>query len=43
MAEHHADILWLRNGQDFLNQRYSRKHLLRFDGGIEVADRKSVV
>lgn len=41
MAEHHADILWLRNGQDFLNQRYSRKHLLRFDGGIEVAGSSS--
>jgi organic hydroperoxide reductase OsmC/OhrA len=31
-----AEILWLRDGQDFLDNRYSRRHLLRFDGGLEV-------
>lgn len=41
MAQHTAEILWLRNEQDFLNNRYSRKHLLRFDGGIEVAGSSS--
>jgi organic hydroperoxide reductase OsmC/OhrA len=37
MAEYSADLVWVRNGQDFLDNRYSRRHLLRFDGGAEVA------
>lgn len=36
MAEYTAEILWLRGGQDFVNGHYSRRHLLRFDGGTEV-------
>ena len=36
MATYTAQTLWLRDGQDFLDNRYSRKHLLRFDGGLEV-------
>jgi len=28
--------LWQRNDGDFLGNRYSRRHLLRFDGGLEV-------
>ena len=36
MAIYTAEILWSREGQDFLDNRYSRKHLLRFDGGLEV-------
>ena len=36
MALHTAEVLWLRSDQDFVSNRYSRKHLLRFDGGIEV-------
>lgn len=36
MSEYTAEVVWQRNGQDFLGNRYSRKHLLRFDGGIEV-------
>lgn len=36
MAEYVAEVIWTRNGQDFLSNRYSRKHILRFDGGIEV-------
>ncbi|WP_454765355.1 OsmC family protein [Cupriavidus campinensis] len=36
MAEHIAEIIWERNDQDFLGNRYSRKHVLRFDGGAEV-------
>jgi organic hydroperoxide reductase OsmC/OhrA len=36
MAQHTAEILWLRGEQDFLDNRYSRRHLLRFDGGAEV-------
>ncbi len=31
-----AEIHWQRGSQDFLDQRYSRKHRLRFDGGLEV-------
>lgn len=37
MAEYSAQLLWLRAGQDFLDHRYSRRHVLRFDGGVEVA------
>ncbi len=36
MAHYTAEVLWLREGQNFLDHRYSRKHLLRFDGGLEV-------
>jgi organic hydroperoxide reductase OsmC/OhrA len=36
MALYTAEISWHRGEQDFLSNRYSRKHLLRFDGGLEV-------
>lgn len=36
MAHYTAEVLWLRNEQDFLDKRYSRRHVLRFDGGLEV-------
>jgi organic hydroperoxide reductase OsmC/OhrA len=36
MAQYTAQVLWLRGEQDFLGNRYSRKHVLRFDGGVEV-------
>lgn len=36
MAHYTAELLWLRDGQDFLDNRYSRKHVLRFDGGLEI-------
>jgi len=41
MAQYIAEISWLRDGQDFLSNRYSRKHLLRFDGGMEVVGSSS--
>lgn len=41
MSEYSAEVLWLRGKQDFLNNRYSRKHLLRFDGGLEIAGSSS--
>ena len=41
MSEYTAEVLWQRNEQDFLGNRYSRKHLLRFDGGVEVAGSSS--
>lgn len=32
-----AQILWQRrDGDDFAGNRYSRRHLIRFDGGVEV-------
>jgi len=37
MHEYAAELIWTRDGQDFLDNRYSRRHLLRFDGGAEVA------
>jgi organic hydroperoxide reductase OsmC/OhrA len=36
MAHYIAEVIWKRGAQDFLDNRYSRKHTLRFDGGIEV-------
>jgi organic hydroperoxide reductase OsmC/OhrA len=36
MSTYTAEVLWLRNEGDFLGDRYSRRHLLRFDGGLEV-------
>jgi len=36
MAEYTAQVLWSRGDQDFLDNRYSRAHVLRFDGGIDV-------
>ena len=35
-TEHSAEVLWQRGSDDFLSNRYSRRHLLRFDGGLEV-------
>ncbi len=36
MAHYTAEVLWVRGEQDFLGNRYSRKHVLRFDGGVEM-------
>ena len=36
MAHYEAEVIWQRAGQPFLDNRYSRRHLLRFDGGLEV-------
>lgn len=36
MGEYTAVIQWKRAGATFTDNRYSRKHLWRFDGGIEV-------
>ena len=40
MSTYFADVLWQRtegeSAEEFLANRYSRKHLLRFDGGLEV-------
>lgn len=36
MSEYSAMIVWQRNEQKFLDNRYSRGHLWKFDGGAEV-------
>ncbi|MET0357218.1 MAG: OsmC family protein [Cellvibrio sp.] len=36
MSESTAEIFWERANQNFLDNRYSRKHLIRFDGGFEL-------
>jgi organic hydroperoxide reductase OsmC/OhrA len=36
MSEHRASICWERNGALFTDNRYSRGHAWKFDGGIEV-------
>lgn len=41
MAQYTAQILWERGEQDFLGKRYSRRHLLSFDGGAQVAGSSS--
>ena len=41
MAIYTAEISWQRNGEDFLGQRYSRRHEMRFDGGAMVAGSSS--
>lgn len=35
MAQYSAEIEWQRGAQGFLDNRYSRRHWLRFDGGAE--------
>ena len=43
MSEYTAEVVWARDpAQDFLGNTYSRKHLLRFDGGIEVPGSSAV-
>jgi organic hydroperoxide reductase OsmC/OhrA len=41
MTAYTAEVLWSRSGEKFVDNRYSRKHLLRFDGGIEVVGSSS--
>lgn len=41
MPHYTAQILWQRDGHDFVGNRYSRRHLIRFDGGAEVAGSSS--
>jgi organic hydroperoxide reductase OsmC/OhrA len=41
MTFYTAQTLWLRGEQSFLDNRYSRQHVLRFDGGVEVSGSSS--
>ena len=36
MARYGAELFWTREGADFQGKRYSRRHTLRFDGGLEI-------
>jgi organic hydroperoxide reductase OsmC/OhrA len=36
MHRYTAEVSWSRGEHDFLGNGYSRRHVLRFDGGIEV-------
>lgn len=36
MSEHKATVLWERGNQHFLDKKYSRAHVWRFDDGCEV-------
>lgn len=36
MSIYTAEVVWERGAADFASGRYSRKHVLRFDGGVEV-------
>lgn len=41
MTQYTAALEWQRGTQDFVGKRYSRRHLLRFDGGAEVVGSSS--
>ena len=36
MAHHTAHVVWTRGDQPFTDNRYSRRHTIRFDGGAEI-------
>lgn len=36
VAEYTADLSWERGAASFVDKRYSRRHTLRFDGGLVV-------
>jgi organic hydroperoxide reductase OsmC/OhrA len=36
MSQHVAELTWTREDQPFLDRRYSRRHLVQFDGGARV-------
>jgi len=36
MNEHIVEVIWERSDQNFLDNHYSRKHTIRFDGGLEI-------
>ena len=36
MSEYFATVSWQRNDQNFLNGKYSRGHVWKFDGGAEI-------
>ena len=36
MSTYTAELVWERGAQEFLSNKYSRRHRIRFDGGAEV-------
>uniref|UniRef100_UPI003F4F8CE3 OsmC family protein n=1 Tax=Nevskia ramosa TaxID=64002 RepID=UPI003F4F8CE3 len=36
MAHYTVETIWSRGDQKFLDNRYSRRHILRFDAGLDV-------
>jgi organic hydroperoxide reductase OsmC/OhrA len=36
MATYSAEVIWSRGDQDFIDNKYSRRHVLRFDAGMDV-------
>jgi len=36
MSTYTAELVWERGEQEFLGNKYSRRHMIRFDGGAEV-------
>lgn len=36
MSDHTAEVIWEGDGKSFTDGRYSRRHELRFDGGVVV-------
>ncbi|HXD04600.1 MAG TPA: OsmC family protein [Burkholderiaceae bacterium] len=36
MSKYRVEVVWTRGDQPFLDLRYSRRHMLRFDGGAQV-------
>jgi organic hydroperoxide reductase OsmC/OhrA len=41
MSHYLAQVFWKRNGGDFAANSYSRRHLIRFDGGAELVGSSS--
>jgi organic hydroperoxide reductase OsmC/OhrA len=37
MSEHTVTVLWKRDGAKFLDNKYRREHLWKFDGGAEIS------
>ena len=36
MSHYATDLVWTRGDQPFVDKQYSRRHLIRFDGGVEL-------
>ncbi|WP_295683660.1 OsmC family protein [uncultured Nevskia sp.] len=41
MAQYSVETIWSRGDQNFLDNRYSRRHILRFDAGLDVSGSSS--
>ncbi|MET0279566.1 MAG: OsmC family protein [Steroidobacteraceae bacterium] len=41
MSIYTVEVVWERGDQDFLDRRYSRRHLIRFDGGAQLVGSSS--